>query len=281
MGELTTREADATFAELICADPQWLRAEFDALITAGFGAPPAWPRPPTRSPRHGATSRPPRPPAPRGTRTAASAHPRPTQPPRPPQRRAPSRPQRQAPTGGRAASTQNLTESPGKEQASNHRYLQHAAGPLVGPAAAAAAGIPGVLAQPQCSPGAREGHEAWRGCAQPDRGALRRPAALALSTLHAGAAGYLAARRPAARTANDRGNGRLMPELVTASLAAIGRCARPPPGSAPLESTARRRACRPGQPSARMAAGPGLNTSNSNARHSRRLARCSRSRGQR
>jgi hypothetical protein len=44
MGELTTREADATFAELICADPQWLRAEFDALITAGFGAPPAWPR---------------------------------------------------------------------------------------------------------------------------------------------------------------------------------------------------------------------------------------------
>jgi hypothetical protein len=46
MGELTTREADATFAELICADPQWLRAEFDALITAGFGAPPVWPRPP-------------------------------------------------------------------------------------------------------------------------------------------------------------------------------------------------------------------------------------------
>jgi hypothetical protein len=46
MGELTTREADAMFAELICADPQWLRAEFDALMTAGFGAPPAWPRPP-------------------------------------------------------------------------------------------------------------------------------------------------------------------------------------------------------------------------------------------
>jgi hypothetical protein len=46
MGELTTREADATFAELICADPQWLRDEFDALITAGFGTPPAWPRPP-------------------------------------------------------------------------------------------------------------------------------------------------------------------------------------------------------------------------------------------
>ena len=46
MGELTTREADATFAEMICADPQWLRAEFDALIMAGFGAPPAWPHPP-------------------------------------------------------------------------------------------------------------------------------------------------------------------------------------------------------------------------------------------
>ena len=44
MSELTTREADAKFAELICADPQWLRAEFDALIAAGFGAPPAWPQ---------------------------------------------------------------------------------------------------------------------------------------------------------------------------------------------------------------------------------------------
>jgi hypothetical protein len=33
-------------------------------------------------------------------------------------------------------------------------------------------------AQPQRSPGAREGHQAWRGCAQPDRDALRRPAAL-------------------------------------------------------------------------------------------------------
>ena len=44
MSELTTRKADAKFAELICADPQWLRTEFDALIAAGFGAPPAWPR---------------------------------------------------------------------------------------------------------------------------------------------------------------------------------------------------------------------------------------------
>jgi len=43
---MTTHEAGAKFAELICADPQWLRAEFDALIAVGFGAPPAWPRPP-------------------------------------------------------------------------------------------------------------------------------------------------------------------------------------------------------------------------------------------
>ncbi|XVQ07473.1 hypothetical protein ACQP1W_33405 [Spirillospora sp. CA-255316] len=41
------------FAELICADEQWLREEFDALITAGFGAPPARfgpPAPPTVPP---------------------------------------------------------------------------------------------------------------------------------------------------------------------------------------------------------------------------------------
>jgi hypothetical protein len=46
MGELTTREADTRFADLICADPQWLREEFTALVSASFGAPPAWPRPP-------------------------------------------------------------------------------------------------------------------------------------------------------------------------------------------------------------------------------------------
>jgi hypothetical protein len=46
MGELTTRQADTRFAELICADPQWLREEFTALVSASFGAPPAWPRPP-------------------------------------------------------------------------------------------------------------------------------------------------------------------------------------------------------------------------------------------
>jgi hypothetical protein len=42
---VSTREADMAFAELICADPQWLDAEFDALISASFGAPPAPPRP--------------------------------------------------------------------------------------------------------------------------------------------------------------------------------------------------------------------------------------------
>ena len=44
--DLSTREADATFAELICADPQWLEEEFTALVSASFGAPPRWPRPP-------------------------------------------------------------------------------------------------------------------------------------------------------------------------------------------------------------------------------------------
>jgi len=42
---LSTREADAAFADLICADPQLLRAEFDALISASFSEPPAPPRP--------------------------------------------------------------------------------------------------------------------------------------------------------------------------------------------------------------------------------------------
>lgn len=46
MDRLTTREAGAKFAELICADPQWLDQEFSALMAATFSAPPAWPRPP-------------------------------------------------------------------------------------------------------------------------------------------------------------------------------------------------------------------------------------------
>ncbi|HEX6527501.1 MAG TPA: hypothetical protein VF070_46930 [Streptosporangiaceae bacterium] len=53
---LSTREADTAFADLICADPQWLDAEFDALIAAYFSEPPATPppAPPRVPPRPGA-----------------------------------------------------------------------------------------------------------------------------------------------------------------------------------------------------------------------------------
>jgi hypothetical protein len=48
-----TRETDTVFAELIYADAQWLREEFDALIAASFGEPPAAPPPaPPRLPPH-------------------------------------------------------------------------------------------------------------------------------------------------------------------------------------------------------------------------------------
>ncbi|WP_436499709.1 hypothetical protein [Actinokineospora sp. HUAS TT18] len=43
-----TRHAAVTsgFAELVCADAAWLRAEFDAIVTANFGVrPPCPPRP--------------------------------------------------------------------------------------------------------------------------------------------------------------------------------------------------------------------------------------------
>jgi hypothetical protein len=43
--ELAAPEADTAFAELICADAQWLREEFDALISASFSQPPAAPPP--------------------------------------------------------------------------------------------------------------------------------------------------------------------------------------------------------------------------------------------
>jgi hypothetical protein len=43
--DLATREAETAFAELICADARWLREEFDALISASFGQPPAAPPP--------------------------------------------------------------------------------------------------------------------------------------------------------------------------------------------------------------------------------------------
>lgn len=55
MGQLIADRADLRFAELVCADPQWLRAEFDALIRAGFGPPPTWPHrpaPPRVPPRN-------------------------------------------------------------------------------------------------------------------------------------------------------------------------------------------------------------------------------------
>lgn len=50
-----TRETDATFTDLICADPQWVREEFDALISASFDEPPASPppEPPRVPPRPG------------------------------------------------------------------------------------------------------------------------------------------------------------------------------------------------------------------------------------
>ena len=43
--DLATRETGTEFADLMCADPQWLREEFDALIAASFGRPPAPPPP--------------------------------------------------------------------------------------------------------------------------------------------------------------------------------------------------------------------------------------------
>ena len=50
---LSTRDTDAAFADMICADPQWLAAEFDALMAASFSQPPgsAPPAPPQLPPR--------------------------------------------------------------------------------------------------------------------------------------------------------------------------------------------------------------------------------------
>jgi hypothetical protein len=58
--DLATRDANAAFAELICADAQWLREEFDALIAASFSQPPAAPppAPPRVPPSHGRTGPP-------------------------------------------------------------------------------------------------------------------------------------------------------------------------------------------------------------------------------
>ena len=51
--DLATRDVELAFAGLICADAQWLREEFDALIAASFDQPPAAPPPaPPRVPPH-------------------------------------------------------------------------------------------------------------------------------------------------------------------------------------------------------------------------------------
>ena len=70
---VSTREADAAFADLICADPQWLDAEFDALIAASFGEPPAQPPPaPPRVPPSPGSTTPPSPDPASGPAAAAS-----------------------------------------------------------------------------------------------------------------------------------------------------------------------------------------------------------------
>lgn len=55
------------FAELICTDPAWLRAEFEAIVTTGFGTAPAL------SPRHADDSRPPSTRQPAARRVGTSA----------------------------------------------------------------------------------------------------------------------------------------------------------------------------------------------------------------
>jgi hypothetical protein len=50
MQHLGTRQAGATFADLICADEQWLREEFDALIAANYRPPGPPPPAPPRTP---------------------------------------------------------------------------------------------------------------------------------------------------------------------------------------------------------------------------------------
>jgi len=50
MQRLGTRQAGAMFAELICADGQWLQQEFDALIAANYRPPGPPPPAPPRTP---------------------------------------------------------------------------------------------------------------------------------------------------------------------------------------------------------------------------------------
>jgi len=57
---LSTREADAAFADVVYADQNWVDAEFDALISASFSEPPAPPPPaPPRVPPQPGNSSPP------------------------------------------------------------------------------------------------------------------------------------------------------------------------------------------------------------------------------
>jgi hypothetical protein len=97
---LSTREAGAAFADVVYADQQWVDAEFDALISASFGEPPAPPPAPPRVPPHPGTPPPPSrrsPPGPVPVSTSPVAQPGlrrqrspPAHPPgRPPGRRPP------------------------------------------------------------------------------------------------------------------------------------------------------------------------------------------------
>jgi hypothetical protein len=63
----TTRQSPAgdSFAELVCADPDWVRAEFAAIVAANFPATADVPTPPRRRPRE--PTGPHRPAAPRAT----------------------------------------------------------------------------------------------------------------------------------------------------------------------------------------------------------------------
>src|SRR5689334_6112377 len=72
----SVREAQAEFVDLICADPELMRAEFDAIVEAGWGSGSPPPQPdqagltPRRSPERPATPEAP----------ATSRHPKPGPP---------------------------------------------------------------------------------------------------------------------------------------------------------------------------------------------------------
>ncbi|MFC6881390.1 MULTISPECIES: hypothetical protein [Actinomadura] len=73
MQSLTPSRVDREFAALVYADDQWLREEFDALMTAAYGAPPRRPGPPA-PPRTPPTGRPWRHPVPpQGVRNGATS----------------------------------------------------------------------------------------------------------------------------------------------------------------------------------------------------------------